>query len=60
MNNLKTVKIISISNAHQWDNQVICIGALLDIMTALQTSKYHHTIKWFYTDQPKQINITFI
>ena len=57
---MKTVRIIEISNAHQWDNMEMGICALLDIMSALQSTGFAHTVKWVYLDKPDQLNISFI
>lgn len=57
---MKQVKIISISNAHQWDGKEMGICALLDVMTALQNTGFSHTVKWIYIDKPDQVNICFI
>lgn len=57
---MKQVKIISISNAHQWDGKEMGICALLDIMSALQNTGFSHTVKWIYIDKPDQVNICFI
>ena len=40
------IKIISISNAHQWDGVTMTSEEFLKLKEVLQLSKFHHIINW--------------
>lgn len=40
------VKIISITNAHQWDNAILSDYVFVKLVEALEYSNFIHTVEW--------------